>query len=203
MKALRKRAVVAAAIGLVAAVTAVAVPSSATASTRGSDLTGPVVTRPVVTRPVQGADLTGPVVTHPVQGSVSYAAGEMCSFPARADFPVSDLTEKTWYDRAGDPVFSTESGPLIMRATNLATGRSVLRDVSGSGIATYPDADSFILSGNDWSAGFHTTDRPVHNAWIVAYGYMSVKVTTAPDGTTSRTLLALHGPHENLCDTLS
>lgn len=109
---------------------------------------------------------------------------------------------KTWNDKAGNPVFSLESGPLVMRVTNLATGESVVRDISGSGTVVYPDANSFILSGGDWSASFHTNDRPAHNRWIITRGFMSVKVSTV-DGVSSRQLLALRGPFEDLCMTLA
>ena len=129
----------------------------------------------------------GPIVTHPVQESFSYPAGEVCAFPSHADFPVQDLTLKTWTDAAGNAVFATESGPLYMRTTNLDTGKSVLSDISGSGVITYPDypdESTYVLSGDDWSAGFHTTDSPVHNHWIVAQGYMSVKI--APSTASAR-----------------
>jgi hypothetical protein len=153
--------------------------------------------------PAQATTQSGePVVTHPVEQSFNYTAGEVCAFPAHVDFPVSDLTLRTWADSSGKPVFSIESGPLVMGVTNLANGKTVQRDISGTGTLTYPDPNSFILSGDNWSAGFHTTDRPMHNHWIVAYGYMSVKVTTV-NGQTSRTLLALHGPYEDLCKTLA
>ena len=112
------------------------------------------------------------------------------------------VTKQWWTDAAGTAVFAIESGPLIMRVTNTATGKSVERDISGTGVVTYPDPDSFVLSGNDWSAGFHTADRPVHNRWIVAGTYMSVRITTVA-GKTTRTLLALRGPYEDLCETLS
>lgn len=152
--------------------------------------------------PVQARGLRGPVVEHPVQQPFDYPAGEVCAFPAHAEFPVSDLTTRTWTDAAGTPVFAIESGPLVMKVTNLANGKTVVRDISGTGVITYPDPDSYILSGNDWSAGFHTTDRPVHNRWIVASTFMSVEITTV-DGTTSRKLLALDGPYEDICATLS
>lgn len=130
------------------------------------------------------------------------ADGEVCAFPSHADFPVGDLTLTTWVDEAGDPVFAIESEPLVMRVTNLTTGKMVERDISGTGVITYPDPNSFVLSGNDWAAGFHTSDRPAHNEWIVTRGYMSVKITTV-GGNRTRTLLALHGPSEDLCQTLS
>lgn len=145
--------------------------------------------------------LHGPVVTHPVQQPVDYPAGEVCPFAAHAEFPVNDLTMRTWYDDEGRPVFATESGPLVMDVTNLATGRSVTRDISGSGAVTYLDDGSHILSGGDWGVGFHTADRPVHNKWIISRGSMSVRIGEE-DGKTTRTLLDLRGPYENLCETL-
>jgi hypothetical protein len=178
--------------GAVAAV-AVAFTAVALAPARAAD-PGPPVQIP--------AGLGEPVVTHPVQGPVDHPAGEVCPFATHADFPVSDLTLRTWEDGTGKPVFSVESGPLVMKVTNLANGKSVVRDIGGTGTLTYPDADDEVLSGNDWSAGFHTGDRPVHNRWIVAYGYMSVRLTTV-DGVTTRTLLKLTGPYEDLCRTLA
>lgn len=152
--------------------------------------------------PAHSRGLEGPVVDHPVQQPFDYPAGEVCAFPTHADFPVSDLTTRTWTDAAGTPVLAVESGPLVMKVTNLANGRSVVRDISGTGVITYPAPNAYILSGNDWSAGFHTTDRPVHNQWIVASTFMSVEVTTV-DGKTGRKLLALSGPYEDICRTLS
>ncbi|MCH6160006.1 hypothetical protein [Streptomyces marispadix] len=150
-----------------------------------------------------GGGLHGPVVTHPQQKPVDYPAGEVCPFAAHAEFPVADLTLRTWYDDERNPVFGVESGPLVMRVTNLDTGRTVTRDLSGTGTLTYPggDPDSHILGGGDWGVGLHTSDRPVHNKWLISHGHMSVQITTE-DGTTKRRLLSLIGPYENLCETL-
>jgi hypothetical protein len=151
-----------------------------------------------------GGGLHGPVVTHPQQKPVDYPAGEVCSFAAHADFPVADLTLRTWYDDERRPVFGVESGALVMRVTNLDTGRTVTRDLSGTGTLTYPgsDPDSHILGGGDWGVGLHTSDRPVHNKWLISRGHMSVQITTE-GGETKRRLLSLLGPYENLCETLA
>lgn len=179
--------------GAVAALLAVPADASAAASAGGiPDLPGV---------PADTAGLEGPVVTHPVEEPFTRPAGEVCAFPTSAEFPVSDLTTRTWTDAAGTPVFAIESGPLVMKVTNLANGKSAVRDISGTGVVTYPDPDSYILSGNDWSAGFHTGDRP-HNRWIVASTFMSVEISTVA-GVTTRTLLALAGPYEDLCKTLA
>ncbi len=144
----------------------------------------------------------GPVVTHPASVPYEYPAGEVCDFPARAEFPVSDLTLRTWVDGNGTPVFAIESGALVLRATNLRTGATVDRDVSGTAVIAYsPHADAYVMSGNDWATGFHTGDEPAHR-WIVAHDHMSVRVTTTA-GRTTKQLLALRGAYEDLCATLA
>ncbi|WP_433663141.1 hypothetical protein ACQPW1_14000 [Nocardia sp. CA-128927] len=138
-----------------------------------------------------------PVVTHPQQQPYEYQAGDVCAFPAHVEFPVSDLTQSTWYDDQGRPLFGTETGALVLRATNLDTGRTVERDISGDGTLVFPTRDpgDFVLSGRDWSAGMHGTDSPAsaQHHWYIARGFMSVRVTSK-DGQTSRQLLALVGP---------
>ncbi|MFC0599356.1 hypothetical protein [Streptomyces palmae] len=151
--------------------------------------------------PARTDGLQGPVVTHPASSTYEYPAGEVCPFAARAEFPVSDLTLKTWTDRDGDPVFAVESGALVLRATNLETGRSVERDASGTGTLVYSDPSTYVLSGNDWVAGFHTGDSPEHR-WIVASDFMSVRISTT-SGHTTRQLLGLRGAYEDLCETLA
>jgi hypothetical protein len=198
MRNLALAAGVAAALVAVTAGTAGAAPTGVGIASRPGGPAAPA------TPPGPPPGALGPIVTHLVQESFGYPAGEVCSFPSHSDFPVQDLTLKTWTDTAGNPVFATETGPLYMRTTNLDTGWSVLSDISGSGVITYPDypdTSTYVLSGNDWAAGFHTTDSPVHNHWIVAHGYMSVKISTV-DGVSSRTLLALHGPYTDLCKVL-
>ncbi|WP_405161989.1 hypothetical protein OG203_37660 [Nocardia sp. NBC_01499] len=147
-----------------------------------------------------------PVVTHPQEVPFEYRAGEVCAFPAHVEFPVSDLTQRTWYDDQGRPLFATETGALVLRATNLATGRTVDRDISGDGTLVYPTRDpgDFVLSGGDWSAGMHGTDSPAsaQHHWYISRGFMSVRVTSK-GGQTTRQLLALVGPYEDLCAALS
>ncbi|WP_052396982.1 hypothetical protein [Streptomyces sp. NRRL F-5123] len=189
------RAAGAAALAAGALVAVLAAPAQAQAAPANT-----VPDLPGVPANVRG--LQGPVVTYPTESPRDYPAGEVCAFPTHTEFPVSDLRMRTWTDSAGTPVFAIEDGPLLMRVTNVDTGRTIVRDISGTGVITYPTPDSYILSGNDWSAGFHTTDRPVHNKWIVASTFMSVKITTV-DGRTSRELLALIGPYEDICATLS
>ena len=144
--------------------------------------------------------LHGPVVTHPVQPDLDYARGEVCAFPTHAKTLVSDMTTKTWTNDAGDPVYSVTSGPLVMRMTNLDTGKSVTRDISGTGSTTYLDENREISSGGDWGAPFHSGDDPA-NKWLISRDFMSVLYTKDGD-TKKRKLLALEGRYEDLCRTL-
>lgn len=146
----------------------------------------------------------GPVVTHPGQPDLDIPRGEVCPFPVKARFPVVDMTTKTWTDDKGNPVFAITSGPLVMDATNVDTGRTVRRDISGTGPTVYPEPGSstHISSGGDWGVLFHTSDRPVHNKWLISRGFMSVRVSE-PNGATHRELLDLQGPYEDLCKTLA
>ncbi|WP_225730729.1 MULTISPECIES: hypothetical protein [unclassified Nocardia] len=152
------------------------------------------------------ADTGGPVVTHPGSTPFDYPAGEVCAFPAHVEFPVSDLTEQVWYDGAGRPLFGTETGALVIRITNTDTGRTVDRNISGDGTLVYPtlDQDDFVLSGGDWSAGFHGSDSPAsaRHHWYISHGFMSVRVTRQ-GGQITRQLLALVGPYEDICEVLA
>ncbi|MFF8287284.1 hypothetical protein ACF06W_31840 [Streptomyces albus] len=146
----------------------------------------------------------GPVVTHPGQPEVHYARGEVCPFPADATFPVVDMTQQTWTNDAGDPVYAVISGPLVMEVTNRDTGKTVRRDLSGTGSLSYPDPGSSarVLSGGNWGVGLHTDDGPVHNKWIVSRGFMAVRISES-GGETRRELLELEGRYEDLCKTLA
>ncbi|MEC3957549.1 hypothetical protein VMT65_31265 [Nocardia sp. CDC153] len=149
---------------------------------------------------------SGMVVSHPDSPPFDYPPGEVCGFGTHVEFPVSDLTMSVWHDAGGRPVFGTETGALVMRATNTSTGATIERDISGSGSLLYPTLDpaDFVLSGNDWSAGIHGGDQPdsAQHHWYLSHGFMSVRVTSA-NGHTTRQLLALVGPYEDLCVTLS
>ncbi|MFI0738365.1 hypothetical protein ACH4PU_09755 [Streptomyces sp. NPDC021100] len=145
----------------------------------------------------------GPVVTHPGSVPFAYAAGDVCSFPARAEFPVSDLTVKTWNDAEGNPRYAVESGALALRATSLRTGKSVDRDVSGTAVMRYAPGrpGTFVMSGYGWATGFQGGDRPAHR-WIVARDHMSV-LFGDENGRNTKRLLALSGRYEDLCRTLA
>lgn len=90
-------------------------------------------------------------------------------------------------------------GTLITRFTNLATGESTVRDLSGHAwVELYPDGTMKSFTGaGPFSIGFRDTDT-------YARGYYRLDgvhvITMDPDGTRHLTVAA--GTQENLCRTL-
>jgi hypothetical protein len=145
----------------------------------------------------------GPTVSYPVEATRDYAAGVVCAFPMHVTFPVNRVKQLTWTSDAGTPVYATATGVLVMRVTNTANGRTVVRDISGNGTLAYPDPTSFVLSGNAFAAFLHSGDSPSGEALVIGWnGFAAVRAATV-NGVTTRTVLTLTGPYENLCKTLA
>ncbi len=90
-------------------------------------------------------------------------------------------------------------GTLVSRFTNLATGKSVVRDLSGDGVETLR-ADGKLESFGGigpFSIGFHASD-PYPQGYYRLDGVHLV--TFDADGT--RHMTVAFGPEENLCKTL-
>jgi hypothetical protein len=128
------------------------------------------------------------------------AAGELCPFA---------LTSKVLLDREyvrttsefpnGDPRREEYVGPLVVRVTNVDTGRSVQRDLSARGVVTY-DRDgsySFALQGPA-AVGFYPGD-----SLTPGYYVLRARHTVRFELNGTRHLIADHGRKENLCATLS
>lgn len=63
-----------------------------------------------------------------------YAAGDVCSFGLREEFPTQGVEERVAVAGAdGTPLQIDFRGPLIARFTNLASGKQVDGDLSGTG----------------------------------------------------------------------
>jgi len=195
MRGVFRTALAAACLLCLAAAPAAASAVTGTAAHRADD--GPAA---------QPGGFNGPVVTHPPAAPFTYQAGEVCSFAVHVTFPVNEVIQRTWMNDAGQPVFAIASGLLIAQVTNVATGRSTVADLNQTGTYSYPGDGSFILSGNGGVlAGFHTGDTP-HNKLIFspvsAHSFFSARVATV-NGNTTRTLLQLSGPYEDLCQVLA
>ncbi|KAA2253891.1 hypothetical protein F0L68_31980 [Solihabitans fulvus] len=188
----------------------------------GSSLTQPGASAAPPARPTEAAqladaDLTAPdaaarvdepgwhgPVTKPVTYTTQdFPAGVVCRFHTRLEFLANEVVTRTWSNDAGAPVFATATGKLVIRVTNVDSGRSVDRDISGNGTLSYPTPDSYVLSGPGIAAALTTQDTP-HNKFVVVSerGYIAERVVMV-GGQKRRTVLHLIGPYEDLCHTLA
>jgi len=130
------------------------------------------------------------------------AAGDPCGFPLQghvvADRERSRTTE-TFPD--GSPRYQEFTGELVMRFTNLDSGASVVRNLTGRGDYEYFADGSFTLTdmGGHFAAGLHAGDDPTPGFYVV--GGKGWAVHVAADG--HRTLTEGQGTIEDLCQTLA
>ena len=73
----------------------------------------------------------------PAPEPLEFAAGEVCAFPVRIEAVDSKNKAVTFTDEDGNPVRQIITGTLRMRVTNLATGESLVVNVSGPGFLTF------------------------------------------------------------------
>jgi hypothetical protein len=149
------------------------------------------------------ASAIGPEPWQPYEATDFVApAGRYCDFDL-AVTAVEDAEEVRVSARYADGSVRVHEyrGTLVSRFTNVATGESVIRDLSGHAWQElYPDGvttKSFTGLG-PFSFGFRATDG-------YPRGYYRLDglhaITIAPDGT--RDMAVDAGPVENLCETLA
>lgn len=122
-------------------------------------------------------------------------AGSRCSFELKGE-PLFDRERI----RTISPTRQKVKGPLIVRYTNVATGGSVVRNLTGTAlIDTFADGSSrFTLLHGHLAVGLAATD-PGGPAFLVLSGRRFV-VDFAADGT--RTVTPGRGTIEDVCETL-
>jgi hypothetical protein len=129
-------------------------------------------------------------------------AGTRCPFTLRGDV-VRDREEirtfATFPD--GSPRVQVIRGPLVMRFTNVESGESVVRDLTGVGALLFERDGSFtlFLVDGSFAAGLAPTDEG-GPAFLVFSG-TGHSVRFDADG--ARTVKYGIGPVENICETLA
>jgi hypothetical protein len=128
----------------------------------------------------------------------TYAAGDVCAFPVSVAFPVDREQMRSRTDASGHTIYEV-TGALFTRVTNLDTGASVVRNISGKGFFDYAPDGSFALEVQGHAmSGFHAGDTPAHELLVFSGNTV---VSFAPDG--SRSLTQQQGTAEDLCRTLA
>jgi hypothetical protein len=138
----------------------------------------------------------------PYQGSdFEVAAGEVCSFPLAGEV-VSDKERyrtTAWFPD-GSPRYQEWTGQLIIRFTNLDSGESVERNLTGRGDFEYFDDGAWTLTavGGHFAGALREGGDPGPGWYVVTgSGY-----TLHADADGKRTLTYGDGRVENLCETL-
>lgn len=146
---------------------------------------------------VPGADAWEPVPAPPFL----LPAGEVCSFPVAGEYPVNEQRALVVRNPDGSPRFEYITGRLVGRFTNVATGETVERELSGSGAFTYrPDGSFHLVVFGGALVGFHGDDSPANVLQVNGPRSVLVVDFTADD---QRTRTAQVGPYEDLCLTLA
>lgn len=128
-------------------------------------------------------------------------AGEVCSFPVAGEFPVNEQRAFVVRNPDGSKRFEYITGRLVGQFTNVTTGETVSRDLSGSGAFSYrPDGSLQLVVVGGALVGFHGGDSPSNV--LEVNGPRSVLVVDfTADGQRTRTRQL--GPYEDLCVTLT
>jgi hypothetical protein len=94
---------------------------------------------------------------------IDYPAGDVCSFPVHAAFPVNRVVAYTYTDASGRAVAQYFTGALIGQITRTDTGRTIRVGLSGKGVELYDAAGDGTLYGvGPYLVGLHAGDKPAH-----------------------------------------
>jgi len=131
----------------------------------------------------------------------AYTAGDVCAFGVHGDI-VKDKermrTLLTYPD--GKPQEQEFTGPLFVRFTNQSSGKSVVRDLSGTGWFFYGrDGATFGHAFEHLSISIHQVNTSPAPGLYYLSGAFDFAIN--PDGT--RNFTVEHGTTENVCRTLA
>ncbi|GAA4516757.1 hypothetical protein GCM10023191_088210 [Actinoallomurus oryzae] len=124
-----------------------------------------------------------------------------CSFTVHADIVQDEeevRTDATFPD--GSPRIQEFRGPLVIRLTNTANGKSAVRDVSGYGrVVNMQNGGAIWYFGQGVAIGIPIGNKAYPAGYYVVHGRSWY--TIRPDGT--RDIKDRHADVENMCRTLA
>jgi hypothetical protein len=133
------------------------------------------------------------------QGPISVPAGVICPFAVSAEPVHEDLAVRYHYDGSGAVDAYQFKGPLIARITNLDTGTSVVRNLSGFGTVT-PHADgSYDAVFEGGLLLFQGSGDSPPSELLLLTG--RTELHGSPTGV--KTVVSASGQSEDLCQTLA
>jgi len=134
--------------------------------------------------------------------SFQLPAGTRCPFTLRSDVIANAEQIRTLESyQDGSPRLQEVVGLLLVRYTNVESGVSVERNLTGTALVEYPEDGGFILTlvGGHMAIGLPSTVEG-GPAFLVFTG-TGFSLDLNADG--SRTITYGHGEIENICDTLA
>ena len=133
------------------------------------------------------------------QGPISVPAGVVCPFAVSAEPVHEDLAVRYHYDETGGVDAYQFKGPLVARITNLDTGASVVRSLSGVGTVT-PHADgSYDAVFEGGLLLFQRAGDTPSSELLLLTG--RTELHGSPTGV--KTVVSASGQSEDLCRTLA
>jgi hypothetical protein len=78
----------------------------------------------------------------------------VCDFPVLGQDVVNKLVITDFFDRDGNLVRETGTGQIVERVTNLETGKSLVKNISGPGTFTFDETGATLVATGIWLFGF-------------------------------------------------
>jgi hypothetical protein len=135
----------------------------------------------------------------------SIPAEVVCTFPVSVHFVTNNQYSIDFFDADGNPTRTITQGNLVMEITNLDTGTSVIRNVSGPGTTTHPD--EVLVATGSWFFAFapgELVDELGHatpGSMFINHGKFVVRIGDPLHGVPHQ-LISQTGVQEDLCATL-
>ncbi len=137
----------------------------------------------------------------------SIPAGVVCNFEVFVHFVTNNQYSIDFFDAEGNPTRTITQGHLVMEITNLDTGTSVIRNVSGPGTTTHPD--EVLVATGSWFFAFapgelvfpDDVEPDEQLTMFINRGKFVVLLGNPEEGVPHR-LLSQTGVQEDLCATL-
>ena len=121
--------------------------------------------------------------------TIEFPAGEFCSFPVLLEFPAAQIIAKTFPPKPNGDVVEIQTGRVIARYTNLSTGTSITRNISG------PVRFTFHADGSV------TLELPGPQGFFNSINYGRIVIEFSPDG--MGTIIKQTGHAEDICAALA
>ncbi len=153
--------------------------------------------------PSSPASASGMPTRTPVPDSyntLTLAAGQACAFPVHAEPVVNSEVFTTFPPEANGDVVTQITGYLLERVANLATGKSVVVNISGpETVVLHSDGSITLIAYGPSVLILFPTDSPPGPTFVINYGRYVANFTLSGQ----ETLVSQSGTQFDVCAALS